>query len=370
MPDDTYKIADILIVDDQDANVRLLEKILKRAGYANLRSIRDSRQVLESFMQCQPDLILLDLNMPHLDGISVMKQLAPHIPQGTYLPILVLTADILPATKVTALSIGAKDFLTKPFDTTEVLLRIHNLLETRYLYSRLQNVNQTLEMKVSQRTRELEEAQFEMLERLARAAEYRDDDTGQHTQRVGQLAGLVARAAGLPEQQCELIRQAAKLHDIGKIGIHDNILLKPGKLLPEEFAQMKLHTAWGANILADSRFPIIQLAAEIAMYHHEKWDGTGYNGIAGEQIPLAARIVTLADVFDVLTHARPYKEAWPLEVALAEIRSQAGRLFDPKLVERFFADAFQSDLARLQEALATHPAKVCGNRSLALIESS
>jgi putative two-component system response regulator len=351
MPENLLTTAKILIVDDQEANVRLLEKILRRAGFANLKSIQDSRQVLDWFVEQQPDLILLDLNMPHLDGIAVMKQLAPYIHQGTYIPILVLTADILPATKQKALSSGAKDFITKPFDTTEVLLRIHNLLETRRLYVRLQDLNETLEAKVKERTQQLEEAQFEMLERLARAAEYRDDDTGQHTQRVGQLAAIVARAAGLPEQQCDLIRQAAKLHDIGKIGIRDNILLKPGGLLPEEFEQMKFHAAWGGKILAGSRFPIIRLAAEIAMYHHEKWDGTGYNGMSGEQIPLAARIVTLADVFDVLSHSRPYKEAWPLEDVLAEIRSQSGRLFEPRLVEMFLSESFQSSLLSLRDAL-------------------
>ena len=187
----------------------------------------------------------------------------------------------------------------------------------------LQGQNQTLDAKVSERTRELELAQYEMLDRLARASESRDDDTGQHTQRVGQLSGALAKAAGVPGEQCSLIRRAAALHDVGKIGIPDTILLKPGKLTPEEFDCMKTHTTIGAKILSGSQFPLIQLAEEIALKHHERWDGTGYFGLGQEDTPLVARIVTIADVYDVLTHARPYKEAWPVEKALAEIESPA-----------------------------------------------
>jgi putative two-component system response regulator len=351
MPETNLKNAKILIVDDQEANVRLLQRILAPAGYVNLKTVRDPRKVLDLYHEFQPDLILLDLHMPYLDGLAVMKLLEPHLPAGAYLPILVLTADVLPATKQQALSTGAKDFLTKPFDATEVLLRIHNLLETRFLYIELQHYNETLEAKVRERTLQLEAAQVEMLGRLARASESRDDATGRHTQRVGELSASLARAAGLPEEQCALIRHAAALHDIGKIGIPDNILLKPGKLTPEEFACMKTHTNIGAGILAGSRFPMLQLAEEIALYHHERWDGTGYCGVQGEAIPLAARIVTVADVFDVLTHARPYKPAWPVEQALAEIEVQTGRLFDPRLAELFLSREWRSSVLRLAEAI-------------------
>lgn len=179
---------------------------------------------------------------------------------------------------------------------------------------------------------QLEEAQIEMLERLALASELRDDDTGEHTRRVGELSARIARLAGWPEAELDLVRRAAALHDIGKIGIPDRVLLKPGKLTPEEFELIKTHTALGSRMLAGSRFRVIQLAEQVAQYHHEKWNGTGYLGLSGEAIPLVARIVALADVFDVLTHARPYKAAWPVAEALTFIERESARHFDPSLV--------------------------------------
>ena len=303
--------ARILIVDDQEANVILLQQILGRAGYRNLACTRDPREVLGLWEVSPPDLLLLDLHMPHLDGFAVLEQLKSHIAANGYVPVLVLTADILPEAKKKALTMGAKDFLSKPFDVTEVLLRIRNLLETRFLYRELQEHNRTLEQKVLERTHDLEEAQIEMLERLALASESRDDDTGEHTKRVGQLAAALAQMAGWPEEELDVLRRAAMLHDIGKIGIPDRVLLKPGKLTAEEFDLIKTHTAVGSRILRGSRFRVLQLAEEVACYHHEKWNGGGYLGLQGESIPKAARIVAVADVFDVLTHSRPYKAAGP-----------------------------------------------------------
>src|SRR4030095_6352540 len=229
----TQTSAKILIVDDQPSNVLLLEGILQEEDYTACRSITDSRQVLSVFLEYQADLVLLDLQMPYLDGFEVMKQLRGRVPPGAYLPILVLTADITPETKRQALAEGASDFLTKPFDTAEVIPRLRNLLQTRWLYLQLQDQNQILEQKVRERTLELEQTQIEILERLALAAEYRDDDTGEHTKRVGQMSAQIAQALGLPEAEVELIRRAALLHDVGKIAIPDSILLKPGKLTPE-----------------------------------------------------------------------------------------------------------------------------------------
>ncbi len=333
--DPLLKTLKILIVDDENANVQLLEQLLRREGYGRIMSTADPRQALPIFRKFQPDLLLLDLMMPHLDGYAVMQQLRPLIPSGSFLPILVITADISTPTKHRALAAGATDFLTKPIDAAEVVLRVHNLLKTRSLHRQLEDENERLEVKVRERTSELEGTQLEVLTRLALAAEYRDDDTGEHTRRVGHMAALLADAMGLPRQQVELIRQAAPLHDVGKIGISDAILLKPGKLTPEEFDIIKTHVGIGSEMLAGGLYTLLQMAETIALTHHERWDGTGYRGLKGENIPLPGRLTSVVDVFDALTHERPYKKAWPIAQAREEIAKQAGRQFDPRVVDAF-----------------------------------
>jgi putative two-component system response regulator len=326
----------LLIVDDEDDNLRILDRILQRAGFGNLRELSDPRQTVATFLEFQPDLVVLDLHMPHLDGYAVLELLRPHIPDDSYLPILVVTGDGSVAARRRALSAGAKDFLAKPFDTTEVLLRIRNLLEARFLHLQLQAQNDSLEEKVLRRTQQLEEAQVEILERLALAAEFRDDATRQHTQRVGAWSARLARKLGLADSIVELLRRAAPLHDLGKIGVPDSILLKLDRLSEEEFRVIKTHTQVGARILSGSSHPLLQLAEQIALTHHEHWDGTGYTpGLRGDAIPLVSRIVAVADVFDALTHARPYKPAWPVGEAVAEIERQSGQQFDPRVVEAF-----------------------------------
>ena len=333
----------LLIVDDQEGNVRLLDALLRRAGWAAIESITDSRQAVALTEAFRPDLILLDLHMPHLDGIGVLEQLRPRIPEDTFLPVIILTTDATREAKQRALALGARDFVTKPFDTVEVVLRIENLLEARRLHQRLAAQNDHLEELVRVRTaaleqsqRELRATQTEILERLAVATEYRDDATGDHARRVGELARKMALAAGLPRDEAELIGQAALLHDVGKIGIPDRLLLKPGRLTGEEFEEMKAHTTIGARIASGSRSRLVQLVEEVALTHHERWDGGGYTpGRAGAEIPLAGRIVAVADVFDALTHERPYKPAWPTEQAIEEILAQRGRQFDPAVVDAF-----------------------------------
>ncbi|MHA6480869.1 HD domain-containing phosphohydrolase [Paenibacillus sp. strain BS8-2] len=328
--------AKFLIVDDQEYNISLLIRILTRAGYTNLVTTTNPLEVESLFAEHQPDIVLLDLHMPEMDGFTVLERLREWKPESEYLPILVLTADVTPEAKKRALHEGASDFISKPFDRTEVVLRIQNFLATRFYHLKLQERNYNLEQRVRERTQELEMAQAEILDVLSRTAEYRDDETGHHTKRVGDLAERIALSMGLLPEEATLIGRAAPFHDIGKIGIPDGILLKPGRFTPEEFAKMKEHADIGANILQGSVFPVLQTAGVIALTHHEKWNGTGYpQGLSGEAIPLAGRIVALADFYDALTHERPYKQAWTPAEALKEIKLQSGQHFDPNVVEAF-----------------------------------
>ncbi|MEJ2369369.1 MAG: response regulator [Gemmatimonadales bacterium] len=335
-PDDPLG-ARILIVDDEAANVELLRHVLEPAGYQNHITTTDPLQVAELCRQSPPDIVLLDLRMPSLDGFQVLDALPDLVPDFEHLPVLVLTSDTSREAKSRALSNGASDFVNKPLSPGEVRLRVSNLLQTRFLQLALREQNTLLERKVRQRTADLEEAQFEIVERLALAAEYRDDETGKHTKRVGILSAKLAKEFGWSESQVEVIRRAAPMHDVGKIGIDSAVLLKPGKLTKEEFAHIKEHVTIGHGILSGSRFSMLRMAAEIALYHHENWDGTGYQaGLKGEAIPESARIVTVIDVFDSLTHKRPYKEAWPVDRALEEIAGLRQTKFDPRVVDAFF----------------------------------
>ena len=349
--------ARILIVDDEPANVRLIERILRGDGFHHLVSTTDPTEVLTLFAREKPDLILLDLWMPEKDGFQVLEDLMPWIPQDTYLPILVLTGDTASEVKSRALAGGAKDFLTKPFSPSEVMLRIRNLLETRMLHLRLEVHNHLLEDMVRERTRDLHQARFEILERLARAAEYRDDQTGEHTRRVGEMAGRLAARIGAPAEHVELIRRAAPLHDVGKIGIPDGVLLKPGRLSSKELDLMRQHCLIGANLLSGSGVPLLDVAATIALTHHERWDGTGYpEGLAGDAIPLSGRVVAVVDVFDALIHERPYKAAFTVEEAMEELRQGRGSHFDPTVV-----DAFLEMITEQGPDVAAYDAAVAGD---------
>ncbi len=325
----------ILIVDDRSSNVVLLERVLSAAGYTRVEATTDSTEVAALCGRYSPHLLLLDLHMHPVDGFQVMTQIAPMI-DDRQVTVLIVTADVSIYARRHALSLGARDFLTKPLDNTEILLRVHQLLETRYLELQLESENERLAERVSERTRELERARRELLTRLALAAEYRDYVTAEHTQRVGRTAALLGRRIGMKRADVEMLRDAAPLHDIGKLGVSDAILLKPGPLSEEETTMMREHVAIGAQILSASHSPVLQLAQEIARSHHERWDGSGYvEGLAGEEIPLVGRITAIADVFDALTHERPYKPAFPVPDAVGEVLSQAGRQFDPQLVEGF-----------------------------------
>lgn len=328
----------VLVVDDRPLNLKLIQTILGNAGYTRVACLSDSRQVRPLCEQVFPDLIVLDLQMPHLDGFQVMAELAAIAPPDDYFPILVVTADATRETRERALRAGAKDFLTKPVDATEVVLRVGNLLQTRHLYKHLQDMNAELERRVRQRTAQLELAHDELLERLALAADYRDDITGAHSRRVAAGAARLGSMLGMPHGQARTLRDAAVLHDFGKIAIPDSVLLKPGALTDEEFALMRSHTTIGSSLLAGSQFPTLKLGQELARMHHERWDGRGYLNMRGDSVPLTSRIVAVADVFDALIHVRPYKKAWPLGEAVGAMAAGAGTQFDPEVVAAFLAD--------------------------------
>ena len=333
--------ARILVVDDEPTNTMLLERILRSVGYVDVTATCEPEEAWASFVdelrEGRPfDLVCTDLHMPGMSGLTLIERVVAAAPPDDFLPVLVLTADLQPAAEREALARGAKDFLTKPFRREQIRLRVANLLRTRFLHQRLRDHAERLEDMVRDRTIELEAARLDALERLAAAAEYRDHATGQHAQRVGLLSALLGARLGLGAEELDLLRRAAPLHDVGKIGIPDHILLKPGKLTPEEFAQMQQHVGVGAKLLAQGRSKLIVMAERIAQYHHERWDGSGYpRALRGDDIALVGQIVAVADVFDTLIHERPYKRAWPLSEAVAEIRHQRGRWFAPRLVDTF-----------------------------------
>lgn len=347
----------IILVDDEPANVRLLEKILGRAGYGDVRSTTDPRTVVPQINQRRPDLLIMDLHMPHINGFEILEQINKVVPERSFFPVLVLTADRTEPTEERALKAGARDFLTKPFRISEALLRIRNLLEIR-------SFHRLLEERVEHTTRAYEHSQFEILERLAQAAEFRDDDTGEHTRRVGEASSRLAGRLDLHPVDVELIRRAAPLHDVGKISIPDAILLKPGRLTAEEFEVMKSHASSGAKLLAGGKSELIRMAEEIALCHHERWDGRGYpGGLAGEEIPMAARIVAVVDVYDALSSDRPYRAAWPREVVLEEIRKGSGTHFDSSIVEAFLDMQKSGQEAATEKIVKLSPKESQGHRS-------
>lgn len=329
------KSSRILIVDDHESNRKLLATVLDQQGCL-CEAACDGLAALQLVPVFKPDLILLDIMMPGLNGFEVAKQLKAE-ETTRHIPIIMLTALSDRESRIKGLDAGAEDFLNKPFDQLELKVRIRNLLKVKEYQDLLQNHNELLETQVMARTRELWETRLDIVRSLGRAAEYRDNETGMHIIRMSKFSQALALAIGQSQHWGELILNASPMHDIGKVGIPDRILLKPAKLTPEEWEIMKTHTIIGAEILQAQRpCELAAMASSIAIAHHEKWNGSGYpNGLAGEAIPLEARIVALADVFDALTSERPYKKAWSVEDAVQEIRNQSGGHFQPMLVEAF-----------------------------------
>jgi putative two-component system response regulator len=334
----TVKDGHVLIADDEAENVVLLERLLEASGFSNVVTTTDSTKVVELCTSIDPDLIVLDLQMPEPDGFEVMDRLSPWIHGPMKLPVLVTTDDSSPETKRRALGAGARDFLTKPLDPSEVMVRIENTLESRLLGIELREQAEALEQAVQERTHEPTEAAREVIEPLAVAAAYRDDEDAEHALRVGRTSGLLGQGLGLDEETAEMIGQAARLHDIGKIGLSDDVLLQAGRHTPEDLELLKNHVALGAEILGRGRTRLMKMAAEIARTHHELWDGSGYpRGLSGEQIPMSGRIVGLADAFDILLQPHAHSGRRRLPEAVSEIQGLAGSSFDPRVVDAFDA---------------------------------
>ncbi|QCU89899.1 HD domain-containing phosphohydrolase [Thiomicrorhabdus sediminis] len=335
MNDTEFKNAVILAVDDEPINLKLLERILSNNGYTSILTETDPRNVSAIYQTNRPDLILLDLNMPHCDGYQVMAQLKalndPLLP-----PIVILTAQNTEQFLVKALEAGARDFVTKPFKVDELLVRVKNLIEIQLAHKSLYMQKVDLEKMVLQRTRQLHEERLQIIQRVGWAAEFNEKENGNHILRISNISALLAKNLGFDDYQCELILNASSMHDIGKINIPDSILSKPGKLDAQEWEVMKQHTLLGAQILDGNDSDLMTMAKEIALTHHEKWDGSGYpNGLAGDEIPMVGRIVAVADVFDSLTSSRPYMQKWTVEAAIELIKDLSGKHFDPKVVSVF-----------------------------------
>lgn len=338
--------ASILVVDDEPSSQHVLVTTLRRAGFINVNVAHSLFSGLAAYDKHQPDLLILDLHLPDGTGTTLLNKVKQRVGPDAFLPVLMLTGDPTDDACDSALAAGATDFLSKPYRASELLLRVHNLLRTRMMHIELRE-------QFVERSRELEDARLEILERLARVAEQRDDGAHGHIRRVGALSALIAEELGCGPVLVDHIRRAAPLHDVGKIGIRDEILLKQGPLEPAEFRAQERHTLIGAHILANGGFSVIQMAEEIARTHHERWDGKGYpHGLKGEAIPLAGRITAVADMFDALVHPRPYKPAWPVEDALIEIKEGSGTRFDPVVVQALLRVIALQDMDALIPAQA------------------
>jgi putative two-component system response regulator len=333
----------ILAVDDEPRNLKLLEAMLRPMGYTII-TVTDGQSAVRAASEKSVDVVLLDIMMPGLSGFDTAKILKEDEATKT-IPIVMVTALSDITDRVRALEAGADDFLTKPVDISELRARISSLLKVKRYNDYMKNHQRELEIEVGKRTSELRGAYekikkytLDSIIRLTRASEYRDEDTGSHIMRMSRYSAAVAARMGLNENAVESILLAAPMHDIGKIGIPDRILLKPGKLTEDEWAVMKQHTVFGGKILEDSDTPILRMGEMIALGHHERWDGNGYpGGIAGKKIPLAARIVSIADIFDALTSKRPYKEPFTIEKSFDLIAGMKGSSLDPDVVDAFFS---------------------------------
>ena len=349
----------IMIIDDESYNVLVVRKFLQHAGYENFVTTTESPQAIELMKRDLPDIVLLDIMMPEVSGIDILRVMKI-TPELSTIPVIILTASPDPALKTQALELGATDFLAKPVDPSELVLRVKNVLAAKTHFDMLAKYSVDLERQVAERTRALEASRRHIIFCLARASEFRDNDTGHHVIRVGKYAGAIARELGYSPSQVEALEQASQLHDVGKIGIPDEILHKPGKLSPDQYNFIKKHTGFGKQIiecmsegewqnlrghtklggqLLDVKSePIMRMASRIALTHHEWWNGEGYPlGLAGEDIPIEGRITAVADVFDALSCKRPYKKPFPRQRCFDMLEEKRNIQFDGRVLDAFFA---------------------------------
>lgn len=327
---ENLRAATVVVIDDMAPNLRLLESSLRAFGLRHVHGFTSSAAGLEFLQHQHWDLLLLDLDMPPPNGFDILQQLG----RDERAPVIIVTALSSATDRRRGLELGANDYICKPLDLPEVLLRIRNNLQLSLANQALQRERDKLDQQVQKRTHQLRESFQALIHSLARAATFKDNETGNHILRIGAMAALIARHIGQPDSWVDTIGMAAPMHDVGKIGIPDAILHKPGRLDPHERDVMNRHARLGYDILCDKcHDPLINMAAAIALCHHEHWDGSGYpQGLSGPAIPLAARIVALCDVYDALRSTRPYKQAWSAEQTQQHIQREAGRQFDPELV--------------------------------------
>jgi response regulator RpfG family c-di-GMP phosphodiesterase len=328
----------IVIIDDTSSNIKLMRAMVSRLDDCATVGFTDPGEGLAWCLTREPDLVIVDFMMPGLDGIELTQHLR-RVPVTAEIPVLMVTAAHEKDVRYRALESGVTDFLTKPLDTLELVSRLRNMLALRKSHLALAERAESLAAEVRKAMADVHERERETILRLARAAEFRDPGTGAHILRMTGYSQLIALRLGLSDHDQEMMRQAAPMHDVGKLGTPDQILLKPGPLTAQEFESMKRHSAVGYEILKDSASPVLQMAAQIALSHHERFDGGGYpGGLAGEAIPLPGRMVAVADVFDALTSDRPYKRAWQIERAADFLRQGRSTHFDPDCVDAFLSE--------------------------------
>lgn len=328
----------ILLIDDTELNITLLQHLIKKIPEYESVAFTNPINALEWCRDNEPDLVVVDYMMPEMDGIQFTQQFRGFVNYED-IPVLMVTANSETSVRHKALISGVTDFLNKPLDNSEFVARARNMLALRQSQKKLIDRAAWLADEVRKATVQIRAQEQETIFCLSKAAEYRDPETGAHIQRMARYSQHIARILGLSEQQQEELLEAAPMHDIGKVGIADAILLKPGRLTPAEFELMKQHAVIGYELMNKSSSPLLKVAAEIALTHHEKYDGSGYpRKLAGDEIPLYGRIVAVADVFDALTSARPYKRAWSIEEATELLRNGSGKHFDPVCIDAFFSE--------------------------------